>query len=1035
MLSIKGLVNSGVTVNYFAKDDYYTKDNDDQPSAWFGEGAKDLGLQSDVVREDFQAILEGKLPGGEIMGKIRNFELPENINLKQFSKTENLKLGDILSSKDESGNTIFLGLSNEQQELATALRTSDVVSIEGNTAKVLHHRPGWDLTFSAPKGVSIMAEVGEDKRLLQAHDKAVQVALSYLEKNGLATRINEKGEKSLDFTEKMVAALFTHNTSRELDPQLHTHSVIMNITKRSSGEYRTLESKEIFNRKMLGGLIYRAELAKSVQQLGYDINNTDKDGRFDIANVPDDLKKSFSTRREQIEQVLKNSHSKNAKTVEKIALNTRIKKTDVKREDMNKIWHSITDNFGFNAVQMTREATEASLKGKTILSLDINKKINDGKLADMKPELIVNAAEEGVRFAAAKLSEREASFSHEVLLFESLKYDVGNVSVSQVQSAIKSLDVKNELIHAVLDKEKKGWTTNQAILLERISHSIMKDGRGKTEKIATQRELRKSLSNWGFNKGQMDSAVLILNSKDRVIGVQGFAGTGKTYMLGAVKEIAEKKGFEVVGVAPSATAANTLKVEAGIESNTLAKHLINVNRAFAESKKIGQVKLNLSKQIWAVDEGSMIANKDMASLLRSAERTGAKVVLIGDKKQLTAVDAGKPFHLLQQAGMKTAVMDEIRRQENQQLLGAVKDSITGQAGAAFEKIKNTVYEYDDSAERIDAVAKHYLSFSKEDRDNTFVLSPANEDRVKLNDVIRKGLINENSIQVNKSVNSSIFVKSNLTNVEKGRAIFYHPGDVIRFGRSNASLGIKSGEYIIVDRVDKKLGVVGFTNNKGKEVRWKPNKTILGKGRSYIELYKKQKRELAKNDQVRWTRNNNDKNIRNAETAKVMNIKDKNVTFKLHDGSQITIDIIKPENRHWDYAYASTVHASQGGTVKNVIVNGEDWRKNLVNQKMFYVAISRAKENAFVYVNNKDKFINAIKSRTGDKTSALETLDHRKYQHKTKEEVNRKESRMGLSKNGLVVDSLKKELSLNLVGKAGNKELKLKELTGKILGGR
>ncbi len=1087
MLSIKGLTNSGITTHYFTKDDYYSKEALDQGGRWFGEGAKALGLSGDVTKEELQSVLEGKLPNGERMGKYRNIEMPANADLSQFTgREQEIRLNDILLSKGADGKTIFQSLPDkQQQDLATTLRTSDVVSIEGNTVKVLHHRPGWDLTFSAPKGVSIMAEVGGDKRLFQAHNQAVQKALTYLEKEGLATRVNKNGKVTLAHTGKMVAALFRHDTSRELDPQLHTHSVVMNITKRADGQWRTLESKEIFDRKMLGGAIYRSELARSVQRLGYDISKIHEDGRFDISNVPENLKKEFSKRREQIEQALKESYVADAKAAEQVTLNTRSRKVEVDRSELRNVWGGVAKEFGFDAQDMTRKALEASLNGQTLLGHLPGpiEGLKGHEEAYVRSWLVLDVAKEAVQFASAKLGEREAAFGHESLILEAVKHGIGDITIADVQAAIKDLASKKDLIHARLNEGEKGWTTRDAIYLERISRGVMKDGAGKTHKIATKREMRKTLSTWGLNKGQAESATLILNSKDRVVGVQGYAGTGKTFMLGAVKDVVENKGFDMIGLAPSSTAANTLELEAGIKSNTLAKHLVDINRALGESRKLASPKLDLSKQIWTVDESSMVSNKDMAALLRSAERTGAKVVLIGDTQQLAAVEAGKPFHILQRSGMKTAVMDEIRRQEDPQLLGAVKDSIRGHADAAFNKIQETVYEYADSVERISAIAKQYLSLSQKDRDQTFVLSPANEDRVKLNEVIRQGLIEEGSIK-GDSAAASIFVKSNLTNVEKGRATYYKPGDVVRFGRAYVSLDVKNGEYTTVESVDRKSGTVNLTNSEGKRIKWKPHQIAAGKGKKRVEIFKKEDRALGENDKVRWTRNDRDSGVRNAEMAQVVGVKGHNVTFELKGGKQITIDITKPENKHWDHAYANTVHASQGGTVKYVIVNGEDWRKNLVNQKMFYVSLSRAKEKAFVYVNDRDKFVDAVKSRTGDKTSALEVFDRDKYQVKAKErnikdlsandsqkaenppELEEKkdshkneistmekegmgreenhltekksstsEERNGVSKNGLIVDSIEEELSLISHEKDLGKDSHVKEAINCELGGR
>ncbi|NBT86336.1 MAG: conjugative relaxase, partial [Alphaproteobacteria bacterium] len=226
MLSVTKVKSTAKTTQYFAKDDYYASNdpNHQKFSNWYGEGAKELGLEGSVVAEDFRNVLDGKLSNGQVIG-------------------------------------VQKGLN-------------------------VIHDPGRDLTFSAPKSVSIMALVYEDQRLIEAHGQAVKNALDEIEKNYLKTRFKKNGEITLEGTGKMVAAMFKHELSRDLDPQLHTHAIIANVTVDDKGKWRSAFFDEIYDNKKFLGLIYRSELARLVKDLGYEIEHKGKECLFEIKGVP-----------------------------------------------------------------------------------------------------------------------------------------------------------------------------------------------------------------------------------------------------------------------------------------------------------------------------------------------------------------------------------------------------------------------------------------------------------------------------------------------------------------------------------------------------------------------------------------------------------------------------------------------------------------------------------------------------------------------------------------------------------------------------
>ncbi len=907
MLSIKKIKSAESASNYFRKDDYYAKDSPEaeRESSWWGKGAATLELSGVVTKEQFSSLLQGNLPDGTQLGRV---------------------------------------LSDGERQ----------------------HAPGWDLTFSAPKSVSILAEIGGDQRLIDAHKTAVDKALQYIQDNAARTRSWDRNRVVLQPTDNLVVAQFNHDTSRDLDPQLHTHNVVLNITQRADGQWRSIESKPIFDMKMLAGALYRAELAYHVKQLGYDIVQTHEDGRFEITSVPENVREGFSKRRAEIKKELERRGRDDAKTAANVAVITRQRKTDVNRSELQGVWQQQSKEMGYDPQKTVAEAMGRS---QHIPPLQHEKQ----RLA---------LAEKAVAFAAAKLAEREAVFSAEGLMREAVLHGFGGITQQDIGQAIKNAEGRKSLIPAEARGEK-GWTTPEALALEKAAIDFMKMGKDAVSPIMARSVALDHLATRPLNDGQREAAAANLSTKDRIVGIQGYAGTGKTFMLTAVREmatvreIAEKEGYVVRGFAPGAAQANILQKEAGIASTTLTRHLVDLKKEFADFNSAFLDRLfasppDHSKELWVVDESSMISNRLMRDLLRAAERTGARVVLVGDIKQLGAVEAGKPFELLQKAGMQVQQMKEILRQKDKDALSAVHLSIAGKAREALDKIRNTVYEIEDKDKRLDAIAKHYLSLSPAERPNTLVIAPANEDRVTLNNLIREGLTQEGKL-AGAAAESVIYARRGLTRVEASHAGSYKVDDIVRFGRTYQSLGVEKGEYATVRGTDQEMDVVNLQTNDGRKIVWNPSK-VAGRSQNGVEVYRQEEREIKKGDLVRWTRNDNARDIRNAEIAEVTDIKGKNVTFQLSSGKHIALNIDDPQNRHWDHAYTTTVYAAQGRTADHVIVNAEDFRKNLTNQKAFYVEISRARHTSHIYVNDRDGLIKAIEERAGDKTSALESIE-------------------------------------------------------------
>lgn len=893
MLSIVPLKSAAQALSYYMEEsNYYAKDAEEakEISQWSGKGAVALGLNGYVEANAFKELLEGKLPSGQQLGRI--------------------------------------------------------------TQEGIEHRPGYDLTFSAPKSISILAEVCGDKRLYDLHNKAVDIALNYLERNAAQTRTLKDGSIVFEQTGNLLIAKFQHGESRELDPQLHTHAVVLNATLRKDGQWRSLSSEEFFEQKMLAGMIYRSILAYEVQKLGYAIETYRLNGQFEIKGVPKELMEHFSKRRQQIEALLDEKGMEGAKASWVATMATRENKQIVDINELRVGWRDETKSLGYDWENMIATCSQSEIT------------------QSLKPQEV---AKLGVHYALQHLSEREAVFSQSELLRHALAHSLGKALPHHVERGVKQAYQEKLLIHRQ-DLEGYYWTTPQAIALEKDTIAKMLEGRYSVAPMMSSDIVLQQLSTNSFlNLSQKTAVHHILTSPDRILGIQGYAGVGKTTMLSAVKAIAEKEGFILQGLAPSAAAAQQLQNESGIQSQTLAKFLIDCRNTEMDLGNVSKKDKYEAKKIFILDEASMVPTKQMNELLAVIHYIGGRLVTVGDTQQLGAVEAGKPFYQLQKSGMQTAVMKDILRQKNNPiLLAAVHASIKGDIKTALEKIGNNVHEISNKTERLIQIADDYLGLSKEERAKTLVLTSTNEDRQLINRRIRVGLKQESILQ-GQEITTNVLVERDLTQAQKEHAESYTVNDLVRFNHKDSKLGIKKDDYLKIIEVDPEKKIVLLQNTEGKQMAWQPYK-LAYKRHGTVEVYQNEERQLMLGDSIRWLRNDKKEGLLNSTQATITAIDKEHATLKLTNGTTKTISLSDNRFKHWDHAYVLTVHNAQGQTCHRVFAQDESHRKNLANQQSFYVKISRAGFEVKLYVDDKQEYLKTLEKYTGEKTSAYSIID-------------------------------------------------------------
>jgi len=591
MLSI-GAMGHGQGDYYLnlAREDYYLEGGE-PPGQWHGDGAARLGLAGAVTREELTRLLEGFHP--------------------------------------HTDRPLIQNAGRED------------------------HQPGWDLTFSASKSVSVLWSQAspEVRRVLQdAHLQAVRSALGYLEETAAFTRRGKAGQEREPA--ELVVATFEHGTSRAQDPQLHTHALVMNVCTRADGTTGTIESKPFYRAKMTAGALYRAELAHQLEaRLGLAVER--RGPTFEVSEVSSPLIRHFSKRRAEIEEALDAKGHTSAAAAAMATLHTRQAKEHVPREQLFREWRETGRAFGWGE----REA-EALL----------------GEAVRHRPEAELPTA---LQTTTERATEQQSWFTQgqfvRLLAEEGQGRGLGAAAVRS--GAQEYLANGPEIVRLGVKDREPVYTTHamlrlEADLLSALDRSKTQETRGVSPSLVENViSSRRSLS-----EEQAGALRHVTHAGERIRVVAGMAGTGKTTFLSAARMAWELEGFEVHGAALSGKAAKGLSDGAGIRSETLHRTLFDLQN--------GRLRLN-ERSIVVVDEAGMVGTRQMRELVALTERTGARLVLVGDARQLQPIEAGGPFAEIQRR-LGAAELTEIRRQREEWAREAVHHFAAGDARSGLQ---------------------------------------------------------------------------------------------------------------------------------------------------------------------------------------------------------------------------------------------------------------------------------------------------------------------------------------------------------------
>jgi len=817
---------------HLAQNDYYPAD-EIRPGQWIGAGAERLGLRNNVTREQFHALCENQNP-----------ETTERLTQR---------------SQKEGQRRVF-----------------------------------YDFTCSAPKSVSVLAVTLDDQRLVEAHEAAARLAFRELE-TFAATRVRRQGARKDRPTGNLVAASFVHDSSRALDPQLHTHFTVFNATfDKEEHCWKALEARGMYDAIRYGTAVYRNELAKRVQQIGYRIIPA-KHG-FDIEGVSDAVQKQFSKRAQQRDAVVQEMEAKLGRKLSNDEISHAVHQSRAKKLK------------GISTAEV-RERQLAQLSADDRQSLQTLR-------ASARPSRLPRIAlveNQVLNHAVAHVFERKSVVPEHELLSVALGHRLGAVDLDHLKGAVKHLP---DLV-----KTERGFSTQKILATELDLIQTVNAG---CDAVAPLHPGFRP-ADW-LGEDQRRAIYHVLRTSDRITGLRGLAGSGKTTALRELVAACKEAKIEPLFCAPTAAATDVLRKE-GFEAKTLQSLLLS--KPFLTER-----------QLVVLDEAGAVGMDDMKRLFDCAHN--ARIILSGDTGQHASVARGDALRILERhSNFKSGQLTAIRRQRKAAYRKAVELAAQKRTVEAFAQLERmgAVAEVlaDGHHDLHDSAAKSYLKALAENK-SALLVAPTWVEIEAVTEKVRAALKTSGRL-VGEEKEFQVFDSLSWTEAQKRDARQYRPGMAIHFHRRGH--GFNKNETV---------AVVAVENDSLKVQRSDGTETFFhfGQGSALCDVGERRKLKIAAGDKLLLQANAVAvrKHFINGELVEVRAIQGDSVL--LADGR-----IIPADYRTFTHGYAVTSHAAQGKTVDEVLLVASSRSLPAINQEQFYVSISRGRERCQIFTDDSE----------------------------------------------------------------------------------
>ncbi|MEA2435260.1 MAG: hypothetical protein QOG54_2717 [Actinomycetota bacterium] len=701
-------------------EDYYLGAGE-APGYWLGGGAADLGLEGHVRERELTPVLEGRHPA-----------------------------------------------------------TGEAVSHRQHKARM----PGFDLTFRAPKSVSLVHALGPKEasnEIINAHDSAVLLALDYLERHTAVGRRGTDGVIPVDST-GFVAAAFRHRTSRAGDPLLHTHVLVANLIHGDDGKWSALDGRLLYSHAKTAGYLYQAQLRKEIsRRLGVEWTQV-RNGTAEVEGIPRAAIDEFSRRRAEIEIRMEQRGEQSARAAQVATLDTRrAKDHGVRPEGLQPEWEQRAERVGLTRKDLKRVLGRSQTNYRPLSSVLAGELFGpEGLTRDASSftvrEVIQALCERRGPGVSAAQIEKEANKLLESDLVVRLSAAKSDFLLTSTSLRLGS----GQLVPSVNDATR--YSTKEMLRLEERLIRRAVGRQDDSAAVADKSALKDALAGRRSLSREQRRMVQDLTCSGRGVEiVVGKAGAGKTFALDAARDVWESSGVKIIGCALSARAAKELEAGSGIESSTIAalmKDLDDWNTSGLERDSVV-----------VVDEAGMVGTRQLDALLNHAEDCGAKVVLVGDDKQLPEIAAGGAFRALK--GKLAAIeLSEVRRQSNSWERDALELLREGRAAEAVEVYgeRDRLVVGSDAAETRSALVADWWQASQEG--HAVMIAARKADVADLNDKARTILKAE-----------GVLGDEELT--FRGRS--FSVGDEVMTLRNDRGLGVINGSRGVVEDLNVSAG--------------------------------------------------------------------------------------------------------------------------------------------------------------------------------------------------------------------------------------
>ena len=790
----------------------------------------------------------------------------------------------------------------------------------------------FDFQCAAPKSVSVMSLF--DERLMEAHVESVRIAMSELEKFA-AVRVRH-GENvrtnNYETTGQLIYAEFTHDTSRELDPQLHTHNVVCNVTRSHDGKFKALETLEMCRAIRYAGKVYHNAMASKCRELGYDtVDVRDRKGNivwYDLKCVSDELMERFSKRRIAIEKaeaefIVQHGRKPTLSENNDLSLSTRSGK--MKNSTKEKVREFQLGQLSHQEEEELYAAVKhAKARGTAAISLSREETV------------------EQLRKVLEELCERESVLKQDKILAEVLNRNLGKVDLKILKESIPEV---RELRNLGGDDANPYYAPEAVIERELLAIDFVDQQRGIFEAIAPEFV---AFAGDESRKKQAELIHGLLNSKDRFLLFRGVAGAGKTSTLQEFCKGLRFGGVEnIYLVAPTNSAADVLKQEGFERSQTVAAFLLNPRKPPAKSYVI-------------IDESGLNSLREGVEILKLARRNNYRVLFVGDARQHTAVESGDFFRLLEDySQIQKFSLTEIHRQRNEEYRRGIFECAMGQHEQAFERFDKQHFIHEGKQKYLVEAAGKYMEYTEQGRflNRAILVAPTHEECDKLTAAVREKLKERQAIH-GAGREMEVFRSWNKPKAWLKDASNFQPGMTIGFIRNMKGIG-KAGEVTRIEAVD------------GKQLVLANGKRIFAKNASdFIDVGETRKIELCAGDLIQFRANRKELKIYNGTLARIS--RKHGYVDLLDAGEKVRRSIPFPEHyAAFDYGWVTTSHKSQGRTAENVVVAAES-----LDRKAFYVALSRGRNEMSLHCPDKEHLKRNLAKRTGERTSIHDLIRNR-----------------------------------------------------------